>query len=212
MYLGGSGAVNSYSITGNFNLTASSQSGAFTPGSGDYYSTMIGAVIGPPGGTTTGTAWGSLNGSNSTSTTFSVNFGGPYNNFTIYPNLSATLTVPPGWANGNINGNPMTVSGFTWNQHDPPLTGTVTATGAGANAPLLSTRFTRLTGTSLGSRIQGAAQLTQPGTAGNPALAANLRAAWRFRQQQRLAALRAATPGGQTSGNPAGPILALQRH
>jgi hypothetical protein len=87
--------------------------------------------------------------------------------------------------------------------------------GAGANTPLLSTRLTQLTGTSLGSRIQRAAQLTQPGTPGNPALAANLQAAWRFRQQQRLAALRAAsgaTPGGQTSGNPAGPILALQRH
>ncbi|MGO9620294.1 MAG: FecR domain-containing protein [Desulfobaccales bacterium] len=87
--------------------------------------------------------------------------------------------------------------------------------GAGANTPLLSARLTRLTGISLGSRIQGAAQLTQPGTPGNPALAANLQAAWRFRQQQRLAALRTAsgaTPGGQTSGNPAGPILALQRH
>jgi hypothetical protein len=92
---------------------------------------------------------------------------------------------------------------------------TPSAATAGANAPLLSTRLTRLTGTSLGSRIQRAAQLTQPGTPGNPALAANLQAARRFRQQQRLTALRAAsgaTPGGQTSGNPAGPILALQRH
>ncbi len=87
--------------------------------------------------------------------------------------------------------------------------------GAGANTPLLSARLTRLTGISLGSRIQGAAQLTQPGTTGNPALAANLQALGRFRQQQRLAALRAAsgaTPGGRTPGNPAGPILALQRH
>jgi len=93
--------------------------------------------------------------------------------------------------------------------------GTPSAATAGANAPFLSTRFTQLTGTSLGSRIQGAAQLTQPGTPGNPALAANLQALGRFRQQQRLAALRAAsgaTPGGRTSGNPAGPILALQRH
>ncbi len=72
-----------------------------------------------------------------------------------------------------------------------------------------------LTGTSLGSRIQGAAQLTQPGMLANPALAANLQTIRRLRHQQRLAALRTvhgATPGGQTLGNPAGPILTLQRH
>jgi hypothetical protein len=244
---GGSSTIPSYPITGSLtNLTGTTQVAAFPSDSLGGVFNMMGAVIGPANGTMTGTAMGSLNGANSM--TFGVNFGGPYSNFTIDTStgsLPATLTISG--TNGNINGNPTTFSGFTWNQTDPPLTGTTTATtpwtavtgltspaqawwlqraawlawrsaataGAGANAPFLSTRLTQLTGTSLGSRIQGAAQLTQPGTPFNPALAANLRAVWRFRQQQRLLALRAAsgaTPGGQTSGNPAGPLLALQRH
>jgi len=253
MWLGGSGGTSlpsPYSITGSFtNLTGTTQLGAFPSDSLTGSFNMMGAVIGPANRIMNGQATGNFYGGNSIG--FNVAFGVPYNNFTINTdpssNLPATVTVPLGWATGAINGNPMTVSGFTWNQTDPPLTRTTTATapwaaamgltspaqawwlqraawlaspwaataGAGANAPFLSTRFTRLTGTSLGSRIQGAAQLTQPGTPFNPALAANLQAAWRFRHLQRLMALRAAsgaTPGGRTSGNPAGPILALQRH
>jgi len=250
MQMGGSGAVVAYPITANFNLTGTSQAGAF-PGlaSGSVsVNNMYGAVVGSANGTMTGLAFGSLNAMNSTS--FGMNLIGPFS-INTDPTLSlpATLTLSPlqYYTSGTSpNGYPMSVSG-TWNQVDPPLTGTTTATapwaaatgltspaqawwlqraawlaspsaataGAGANAPLLSTRFTRLTGTSLGSRIQGAAQLTQLGTPFNPALAANLRAAWRFRQLHRLAALRAAsgaTPGGRTLANPAGPILALQRH
>ncbi|MGP8049031.1 MAG: FecR domain-containing protein [Desulfobaccales bacterium] len=93
--------------------------------------------------------------------------------------------------------------------------GSFSTSGAGANGPILTTRLTRLTGISLGSRIMGMSHLIQPGTSGNPALAANLRAFRRFRQQQRLAALHMAsgpTPGGRTPGNPAGPIPALQKH
>ncbi|MFZ0051913.1 MAG: hypothetical protein WAK96_09045, partial [Desulfobaccales bacterium] len=256
MWMGGSGAVVAYPITANFNLTGTSQSGAFPASASGSVSVnnMYGAVVGPPNGTMTGLAFGSLSGTNSTS--FFMNIPGP---FTINTNpelpvgssLPATLTISQESTSGTSpNGYPMTVSG-TWNQVDPPLTGTTTATapwaagtgltspaqawwlqraawlesqggtpsaataGAGANDPFLSTRFTRLTGTSLGSRIQGAAQLTQLGTPFNPALAANLRAAWRFRHLQRLMALRAgsgATPGGRTLANPAGPILALQRH
>ena len=59
----------------------------------------------------------------------------------------------------------------------------------------------------------GMSHLIQPGTSGNPALAANLRAFRRFRQQQRLAALHMAsgpTPGGRKPGSPAGPIPALR--
>ena len=130
------------------------------------------------------------------------------------PPASATQTVAATWA---AAGTGLTSPAQAWwLQRAAWLASPSAATaGAGANAPLLSTNLTRLTGTSLGSRIQRAAQLTQPGTPGNPALAANLQAAWRFRHLQRLAALRAAsgaTPGGRTSGNPAGPILALQRH
>jgi hypothetical protein len=250
MYLGGSGTVPVpyYSITGSFNLTGTSQAGAFSPGSASgsvSVNNMIGAVAGPTNGPLTGLALGSWSASNSTM--FGAGFSGP---FTINtdPSLSlpATLTLSQGNVGFTPNGYPMTISG-TWTQSDPPLTGTATATApwaaamgltspaqawwlqraawlaspsaatavAGANAPLLSTNLTQLTGTSLGSRIQGAAQLTQPGTPFNPALAANLRAAWRFRHLQRLAALRAAsgaTPGGRTLANPAGPLLALQRH
>ncbi|MGC2432254.1 MAG: hypothetical protein WA433_00620, partial [Desulfobaccales bacterium] len=88
-------------------------------------------------------------------------------------------------------------------------------TNAWAYAPFLSPRFTGLTGTPLGSRILGMSHLIQPGTSGNPALTAKLRAFRRLRQQQRLAALRTAsgaTTGGRTPGNPAGPILTWQRH
>ena len=107
----------------------------------------------------------------------------------------------------------MTVNG-TLTQTDPPSTGTAGTGNAWANSHFLSPRFTGLTGTSLGSYIQRAAQFTQPGTSGNPALAANLRAFRRFRRLQRLAALRratGATTGGRTPGNPAGPILTFQR-
>ena len=97
MWLGGSGAVNSYSITSNLALTGSSQAGAFTPDSGSANFNMMGAAIGPPGGTMTGTAMGSLNGSGEVST-FNLAFGGPTGNFTINTNadgnLPATLTLP----------------------------------------------------------------------------------------------------------------------
>jgi len=219
MYLGGSGAVNSYAITSNFNFTGASQAGAFTPDSGSAFFNMIGAVIGQNGGTQTGTAMGSLNGSGEAST-FNISFGGPSNNFTINTNsdgnLPATLTLNAQNSNGTINGYPMTVNG-TLTQTDPPAVGTATTTGtnAWAYSPFLSSRFTRLTGTSLGSRIQGMSDLIQPGTSGNPiSAAANLRAFRRLRQQ-RLAALRTAsgaTTGGRTPGNPAGPILTWQRH
>ncbi len=220
MWLGGSGTVNSYSITSNLALTGSSQAGAFTPDSGSANFNMLGAAIGPPGGTMTGTAMGSLNGSGEVST-FNIPFGGPYGNFSINTNaegnLPATLTFPTG-TTGTIytdSGNyPMTVNG-TLTQTDPPSTGTGGTGNAWANSHFLSPRFTGLTGTSLGSYIQRAAQFTQPGTAGNPASAANLRAFRRFRRLQRLAALRratGATTGGRTPGNPAGPILTFQRH
>ncbi|MGA9460612.1 MAG: hypothetical protein WBV16_13005, partial [Desulfobaccales bacterium] len=218
MWLGGSGAVNSYSITSNLALTGNSQAGAFTPDSGSANFNMMGAAIGPPGSTMNGTAMGSLNGSGEVST-FNLAFGGPTNNFTINTNtggnLPATLTLN---TNGTIytdSGNyPMTVSG-TMAQTDPPSAGTAGATHVWAHNPYLSPRFTGLTGTSLGSYIQRAAQFTQPGTSGNPALAAKLRAFRRLRRLQRLEALRKAagpTTGGRTSGNPAGPILAFQRH
>jgi len=256
MQMGGSGAVVPYPITANFNLTGTSQAGAFPASASGSVSVnnMYGAVAGPANGTMTGLAFGTLSANSPTS--FVMNIPGPFTINTdptlpVGSSLPATLTLSQENTSGTSpNGYPMSVSG-TWNQVDPP-TGTATATGAwaaaswgpnsrplawaiqraawlasqggtplaatagaGANASLLSTRLTQLTGISLGSRIQGAAQLTQPGTPGNPALAANLQALGRFRQQQRLAALRAAsgaTPGGRTSGNPAGPILALQRH
>ena len=219
MWLGGSGAVNSYSITSNLALTGSSQAGAFTPDSGSANFNMMGAAIGPPGGTMNGTAMGSLNGSGEVST-FNLAFGGPTNNFTINTNAEwqpAGHPHPPN-TNGTIytdSGNyPMTVNG-TLAQTDPPSAGTAGTGNAWANSPFLSPRFTGLTGTSLGSYIQRAAQFTQPGTSGNPALAAKLRAFRRFRRLQRLEALRratGATTGGRTPGNPAGPILTFQRH
>ncbi|MFZ0050202.1 MAG: FecR domain-containing protein, partial [Desulfobaccales bacterium] len=228
MYLGGSGAVVSYpsegnQLTGSFNLIGASQAGAFSPGSASgsvSVNNMIGAVAGPTNGTLTGLALGSWSASYS-STMFGSGFSGLFSintdpSLPAGSSLPATLTLSQGNVGFTPNGYPMTLTG-TWNQVDPPLTGTTAGTGTAtwANAPFLSTRFTQLTGTSLGSRIQGAAQLTQFGTPGNPALAANLRAAWRFRQLQRLAALRAAsgaTVGGRTLANPAGAILALRRH
>ena len=243
MLMGGSGAIVTVPITASVNFTGtSSQANAFpASSSGTFYPyNLFGAVIGPAGGTQNGYVMASANYTPSgSSSSYFMGLSGP---FTLGP-ASATPPYPGTLTFSSVgstspNGYPMTVSG-TWSQTDPPLTATQTATnlpgaatgltspaqawwlqraamaGAGANAPLLSTRLTRLTGTSLGSRIQGAAQLTQPGTPGNPALAANLQAIRRFRHQQHLAALRAvsgATPGGQTLGNPAGPLLTLQRH
>ncbi len=221
MYLGGSGSVVSVPITANFNLTGTGAAGAFpSSDSGSVYPTLIGAVAGPGNGTQTGIAMGSAQ-------FYSTGYSGSYSNvglggaFTLGPNITtppllATLAVGNGNTGTSINGYPINVTG-NWAQSDPPATGTAaaSATGAWANVPYLPLRLTGLTGTSLGSRIQGMSHLIQPGTSGNPALAANLQAFRRLRQHQRLAALHMAsgpTAGGRRPGNPAGPILGLQRH
>ncbi len=175
---------------------------------GFFNATMAGQVSGTLGGNLTGTMTMTL--VDPVSGNFSLS-----GQATLNPSGALTFTFN---GTGQDNeGDTIVVSLGNLTQPDPPATGTEAATtnGAWAHGTFLSSRFTRLTGTSLGSRIQGMSNLTQTGTAGNPALAANLRAFRRLRQQQRLAALQAAsgpTPGGRSSGNPAGPILASQRH
>ncbi len=162
MLLGGSGAIITAPITAGFNFTGtSSQANAFpASSSGTFYpNNLFGAVIGPAGGTQNGYVMASANYTPSgSSSSYFMGLSGP---FTLGPASASppypgTLTVSMG--NGSTpNGYPMTVSG-AWNQVDPPLTGTTTATTLPAAA-------TGLTSPAQAWWLQRAAWLTSPSAA-----------------------------------------------